>query len=275
MNPAYGELRQALLGGAFSDPDQKRLIALNLQRARTLPRGPGRYVLVNTAAQRLEMYEGGRQVDAMKVVVGKAKNPTPMMAAFIRFASLNPYWNVPPDLAAERIAPNVVKSGLGFLKQKRYQVLSDWTDTATVVDPKTIDWKGVAKGTVEIRVRQLPGPSNSMGRMKFMFPNAAGVYLHDTPEKQLLSEAARLFSGGCIRLEDAPRLGQWLFGHPLEWEGAETEQAVPLATPVPVYITYLTAIPSGSEVTFVDDIYGRDAARMADGGAATPDVASR
>ncbi|MEO7241063.1 MAG: L,D-transpeptidase family protein [Sphingomicrobium sp.] len=263
MNPIYVQLRRALDSGAYKDPLQYRSLALNLQRARTLPAGPGRYIVVNAAAQRLDTFERGKLVDSMKVVVGKTKNPTPMMAAYIRFASLNPYWNVPPDLAAERIAPNVLKEGLGYLKFKGYQVLSDWGDSPSVVDPKTIDWKGVAAGRVDIRVRQLPGPSNAMGQMKFMFPNSEGIYLHDTPEKEKLAEASRLFSGGCIRLEDAPRLGAWLFDQPLTPAAAGTEERVPLNQPVPVYVTYLTAIPSGSEITFIDDIYGRDAARTA------------
>jgi murein L,D-transpeptidase YcbB/YkuD len=209
------------------------------------------------------MYEGGRVVDSMKVVVGKPKNPTPMMAAYIRFAALNPYWNVPPDLAAERIAPNVLKGGIKYLNRLGYEVLSDWTDHATVIDPTTIDWKAVADGSVEIRVRQLPGPHNSMGRMKFMFPNAEGIYLHDTPDRELLTEASRLFSGGCVRLEDAPRLGAWLFGEKLTPEGAGTEHATPLPKPVPVYITYLTAEPNGSSIAYLDDIYGRDSERLA------------
>ena len=263
MNPAYGQLRKALLTQNYSSDQERRALMLNLERARELPGGSGRYVLVNAAAQRLDMVEDGRIVGSMNVVVGKPKNPTPMMAAYIRFAALNPYWNVPPDLAAERIAPNVVKEGLRYLKTHSYQVLSDWGDNPTVVDPSTIDWQAVADGRTEIRVRQLPGPKNSMGQMKFMFPNAEGVYLHDTPDKELLSEASRLFSGGCVRLEDAPRLARWLFGKPLNPEGAGTEEAAPLPTPVPVYITYLTAVPTGSSIAYLDDIYGRDAARMA------------
>ncbi|HEX6218301.1 MAG TPA: L,D-transpeptidase family protein, partial [Sphingomicrobium sp.] len=124
-------------------------------------------------------------------------------------------------------------------------------------------WQAVADGRVEVRVRQLPGPGNSMGRMKFMFPNTEGIYLHDTPDKELLTEASRLFSGGCVRLEDAPRLARWMFGKPLNPKGARTEQKVPLPQPVPVYITYLTAVPSGSSIAYFDDIYGRDAARTA------------
>ena len=90
-------------------------------------------------------------------------------------------------------------------------------------------------------IRQKPGPKNFMGRMKFMFPNEFGVYLHDNPRRELFKKSARYFSGGCVRLEDAARLGRWLFGRDLDWEGAGTEQPVPLAQPVPVYITYLTA----------------------------------
>ena len=143
----------------------------------------------------------------MRVVVGKPKNPTPMMAAYIRFASLNPYWYVPPDLAAERIAPNVLKEGLPYLKAHGYEVMSSgWSDSARMIDPATIDWQSVADGGKDLDPPD-PGPGNAMGKMKFMFPNMQGVYLHDTPQKELLAEASRLFSGGCVRLEDAPRLG--------------------------------------------------------------------
>jgi murein L,D-transpeptidase YcbB/YkuD len=263
MNPMYGELRRALANHGYASEHERQLLALNLERARTLPAGKERYILVNAAQQRLFTYENGRQVDTMRVVVGKAKYPTPMMTAYVRFASLNPYWYVPPDLAAERIAPNVVKRGLGYLDELGYQVMSDWVENPTIIDPKDIDWKAVADGKVEVRMRQLPGPHNSMGRMKFMFPNEAGVYLHDNPERELFEQAARLYSGGCVRLEDASRLGRWLFGRELEWESAGTEEKVPLASPVPVYITYLTAVPDGSTIAYFDDVYGRDAARLA------------
>ena len=141
--------------------------------------------------------------------------------------------------------------------------MSDWDKDATIIDPKTIDWKGVAAGKVDVLMRQQPGPHNSMGRIKFMFPNAQGVYLHDNPERELFQEASRLYSGGCVRLEDAWRLSRWLFGRELTWEGAGTEEPVPLVPPVPVYITYLTAMPSGSSIAYFDDVYGRDKARLA------------
>jgi L,D-transpeptidase YcbB len=270
MHPYYAELRSALANHQYADEHQRQLIALNLERARTLPAGKQRYVVVNAAQQRLYMFEGGKVVDSMVVVVGKPKYPTPMMTAYIRFVSLNPYWYVPPDLAAERIAPNTVKRGLRYLDDLGYQVLTDWDDNAQIIDPKTIDWKAVADGKVEVRIRQLPGPHNSMGRMKFMFPNEAGVYLHDNPERELFTEASRLYSGGCVRLEDAARLGRWMFGYDLDWESAGTEQRVPLPSMVPVYITYLTALPEGSSIAYYDDVYGRDAARLAATSSAAP-----
>ena len=112
-------------------------------------------------------------------------------------------------------------------------------------------------------IRQKPGPKNFMGRVKFMFPNQFGVYLHDNPRRELFKQSTRYFSGGCVRLEDAWRLRRWLFGRELTWEGAGTEEPVPLASPVPVYITYLTAMPDGQSIAYYDDAYGRDAAKLA------------
>ena len=263
MNPIYGQLRQAVVDHRYANDHERELLELNLERARALPAGKGRFVMVNAAEQRLYMWDDRKPVDSMVVVVGKPKYPTPLMAAFIRFAALNPYWYVPPDLATERIAPNVVKRGQKYLDELGYEVMSDWTKSAAIVDPKTVDWKGVAAGKVEVMMRQKPGPHNSMGRVKFMFPNDQGVYLHDNPERELFTEASRLYSGGCVRLEDAWRLGRWLFGRDLTWEGAGTEEPVALMPPVPVYITYLTAMPNGSSIAFFDDVYGRDKARLA------------
>jgi len=262
MNPTYGQLRRALAGSQNS-PTERAQLAVNLERARALPADERRYLVVNTAAQRLYVYDNGQLIDSMRVVVGKPKYPTPMMHAFIRAAALNPYWNVPPDLAAERIAPNVVKQGTGYLRSMGYQLLSDWSDNPTVIDPGTVDWQAVADGRVEVRIRQLPGPQNALGKMKFVFPNAEGIFLHDTPDRQLLTEASRLYSGGCIRLEDAGRLGRWLFGRDLKKTGSAPEQMVPIPALVPLYITYMTAVPSGNAIAYFDDVYGRDAARLA------------
>ncbi len=272
MNPLYAPLRQALANGSYT-PEQRNLIRVNMERVRALPSGTGRYILVNAAQQRLFMMDKREVVDSMRVVVGKPIYPTPMMAAYVRFANLNPYWYVPADLAAERIAPNVVKLGLPYLQRQGYQVVSDFVKDPQIIDPTTIDWKAVADGRQRVLIRQLPGAYNSMGRIKFMFPNEAGVYLHDNPERELFEQAARLYSGGCVRLEAAWRLSRWLFDKDLTWEGAGPEQEVPLAKPVPVYITYLTAVPDGSQVAFLDDVYGRDKAKLAQGAGGTATAA--
>jgi murein L,D-transpeptidase YcbB/YkuD len=261
MHPLYGELRQALMNGSYT-PEQRDLIRINLERARELPSNR-KHVLVNAAAQRLSMYENGQVLDSMRVVVGKPIYPTPMMAALIRFAALNPYWYVPADLAAERIAPNVLRHGLEYLRRQGYEVVSDFSPNPQIYDPTTIDWQAVANGRQKILIRQQPGPQNSMGRIKFMFPNSAGVYLHDNPERELFEQAARFYSGGCVRLEAAWRLSHWLFGRDLTWEGAGIEEKVPLAKAVPVYITYLTTVPDGSRIAFLDDVYGHDKERLA------------
>jgi len=264
MHPIYGQLRQALANHSYSDDHQREMLTLNLKRARALPAGKQRYVIVNAAQQRLYMYDDRKPVDSMVVVVGKPKWPTPLMTAYIRYAALNPYWYVPPDLAPEDVAQYVVKQGLKYLDDYGYEIVDDWSPNPKIIDPKTIDWKAVNDGKVQVLIRQKPGPKNFMGRMKFMFPNEFGVYLHDNPRRELFLKSARFFSGGCVRLEDAARLGRWLFGRDLDWQSAGTEEPVPLAQPVPVYITYLTAMPDGATIAYYDDVYGRDAKRLAD-----------
>jgi murein L,D-transpeptidase YcbB/YkuD len=234
----------------------EQLLSLNLDRARALPSAYQRHILVDVAAARLWLYDGGKAVDSMKVIVGKAAEPTPMLAGMVRYAVVNPYWNMPPDLVRKRIAPKMLEGD--SLNEMGFEALSDWTENARVLDQSEIDWQAVLDGRTEARVRQLPGGTNAMGRMKFMFPNEFGVYLHDTPEKALFKEQVRQFSSGCVRLEDAPRLGRWLFGHPLQSTSSAPEQIVPLPQAVPVFITYLTAGPSGGGIAFRDDPYGRD-----------------
>lgn len=261
MNPIYAQLRQAIASRIYRSDAERRLLTANLERARALPSGNQRYVIVNPPAARLYMYENGHVVDSMRVVAGRsdAIAQTPMMNAYIRYIALNPYWNSPPDITARKLAPNVLKQGRAYFKAKGYEVLSDWTENAHVIDPMSIDWHAVVAGRVKVRMRQKPGPANSMGRMKFMFPNTQGIWLHDTPEKEKIEDAARLQSNGCVRLEDAARFARWLFnGYPPRPQGAKPEQKVNLPQMVPIYITYLTAVPSGTSIVYFDDFYGRD-----------------
>ena len=259
MSPFYAPLRKALDDPRYT-AGQKQLIAANLERVRAIPAMPkGKHILVDAASARLWMYDGDKVVDTMKVVVGnRALGETPMMAGWIRWAIENPYWEVPNDITRNEIAPHVVKSGVGYLKAHGYQVLADWSGDSPVIDPNTVDWQAVRDGQRAVHVRQLPGGENFMGKVKFEFPNPKGIYLHDTPAKQLMKEDARQLSHGCIRMEDAGRMHSWLMGEPIPTDAAP-EEKIPLAKPVPIYVTYLTAVPAGAgEIVFHDDPYGRD-----------------
>jgi murein L,D-transpeptidase YcbB/YkuD len=252
-----GETMLALNRGAAY---YERRLLLNMERARRLPapESAGKYILVDAGSARLWMYDNGQPVDSMKVIVGKADSATPMMAAMMRYASVNPYWNVPPDLVAKLIAPRVLSDGVSYLSDRRYEVLDSWEDDAKVMHPARVDWKAVADGKLEIRVRQLPGGANSMGAIKFMLPNDYGIYLHDTPNKAAFNEESRWVSNGCVRVEDAERLARWIFGAMPRSTDPDREQYQPLREAIPVYMTYLTVGTGAGEPTFRADPYDRD-----------------
>lgn len=258
VNPTYAQIReaawlQAQASGTGPDP---RLLA-NLERARSLPAG-GRYIVVDSATQRLTMYENGQPVDSMKVVVGTRDLPTPLIASMIHYVTFNPYWNVPHHLVRKTVAPNVLKQGLGYLKSRGYEVMADWSEEAAVLPADSVDWKAVAAGKTQIRVRQKPGPGNSMGEMKFRFPSGEDIYLHDTPTREYFAKSQRTLSNGCVRLEDAKRLARWLMGREPVAPSKDPEIRVQIPQGVPIYLTYLTAQPSSSGVTYLSDVYGWD-----------------
>ncbi len=238
-----------------------RRIAINMERAHRLPpRGRfSRYIVVDSGAAEAYLFEHDRVVDGMRVVVGAPKTKTPMMAVILRDAKANPYWNVPPELIRSLTAHRIQQQGLSYLKDYHYEVLSDWSGNGDVVDPKTVDWKAIASGRKEpqVLVRQLPGPWNSMGKMKFEMPNDYGIYLHDTPHKELFDHHDRWVSNGCIRLEDYKRFASWVFGS-VPQVSTSREQTFQLQDPVPVYMTYLTVVARGNGVVFRDDPYGFD-----------------
>jgi len=243
----------------------EQLIMINMERAKRLPapQEQAKYAVVDAGGARLSLWENGRKVDEMKVVVGKAETATPMMAAYIKFASVNPYWNVPPELVKSLIAPRVAAQGVSYLTDREYQVLTDYGDNAQTIDPHTVDWQGVVDGRVEVRLRRLPSPANSMGMMKFMLPNYFGIYLHDSPEKAHFTKNELWISNGCVRVEDYKRFARWLFNGRVPSGGdPKVEEEVNLPQPVPVYMTYLTAAATADGVVFLADHYGRDAHLM-------------
>lgn len=258
MSQLYVRLRQLAARAAKQgvSEDVMARLHLNLDRARLLPSPWTHHVVVDASSGRLWYYGAGKQAGTMRVVVGAKETQTPMLVGTLQWAILNPYWNVPTYLARNDIAPKVMAGR--SLKSLHMEALSDWSATPQKLPASSIDWPAVAAGNQELRLRELPGPANSMGRVKFLFPNEEGIYLHDTPVRDLLTKTDRHFSNGCIRLENADALGRWLLQRSIKAASREPEQAVPLPAPVPVYLTYITAAATDSGVAFRPDVYGRD-----------------
>jgi L,D-transpeptidase YcbB len=219
-------------------------LRLNLDRWRWLPDHLGdRYVIVNIAGFELEVVEQGRIIESMNVVVGQLTNQTPIFSDSIRFVVVNPYWNVPDGIMARTIQPAMDR------------------------DPTYL-----ARHDMEIvdgRVRQRPGPQNSLGRYKFIFPNEFDVYLHDTPEGHLFARTERAFSSGCVRIERPRDFARMLLRlqsdldpdslDPILANGEE--QWLKLDRPLPVYLLYFTAwAQEDGTVRFHRDVYNRSEA---------------
>jgi murein L,D-transpeptidase YcbB/YkuD len=256
VNPLYAELRNdaAKVGGT---PDPR--VVATLQRLRLIP-ARGRAILVDIPAAKLMMIADGKVVDSMKVVVGKPSGATPIIASTINYVTFNPVWHIPQDIARVRVAPVVVKRGVKYLTLARYQTVGGFGgDKETPIDPTTIDWKAVAAGKADVYVRQLSGPQNMMGKVKFGFVNDYGVFLHDTPEKKLFAKDKRFLSHGCIRLERPEALAAWLLGSDAPAPSGEPEELVRVNPGVPIYLSYLSAQPGeDGTIAYADDVYGLD-----------------
>ena len=198
----------------------------------------GPYVLVDANSARLYMIADGRVQDSMRVIVGKPDTPTPAIKDVINYETLNPYWHVPADLTRTLIAASVLSKGPSYLTQHGYEVVTAFAADAHVIPPESVDWKAVATGTAQIYVRELPGPANSLGQFKFDLPHGEGIYLHDTPRKELFAQDERNLSHGCVRLEDAHRLAHWLLGKDPP-AASLPEDNILLPHPVPIMISYL------------------------------------
>ncbi|HXG72501.1 MAG TPA: L,D-transpeptidase family protein [Gemmatimonadaceae bacterium] len=216
-------------------------IAANMERFRWLPRSFGsRYILVNVPAFRLEAYDGNKKALEMKVIVGQEYEGriTPVFADSMEYVVFRPYWLVTPDIAREEIFPK----GAAYIAKENMEVYT-------------------AQG--QQRIRQKPGPKNSLGLIKFMFPNDFNIYLHDTPNDELFKKDVRAFSHGCIRLEKPDALAQFVLG----WDQAKIQEAmqngpddksVKLPSKIPVYIAYFTTYIANNQLHFGNDLYSRD-----------------
>jgi murein L,D-transpeptidase YcbB/YkuD len=259
VNPIYKRLRDTAWAEAQSSgkltPDP-RLLA-NLDRVRSLP-SKGRFLLVDSGSSTLTLYQDGLPADSMKVITGTNELPTPLIASIMYYITYNPYWHAPDHLVRKTIAPNVLHLGMSYFKSHGYHVIEDWSEHPTTIDPTTVDWKAAAAGTLHLKIQQDPGPLNSMGILKFPFPNPQDIYLHDTPDHAKFALSNRNLSNGCVRVEDARRLGRWLLGHEPVSPGDAPELRVQLPQQIPIYLTYVTAQVKDGKLSYMQDIYGWD-----------------
>ena len=225
-------------------------IELAMERMRWLPyEWPPRFIIVNIPEFRLRAYtaSAGTPPLEMNVVVGEAelarKHKTPVLAADMKYVVFRPYWMVPPSIVKKELAPKIA------------------------ADPSYL-----ARNDMEVHnghIRQRPGLHNSLGLVKFIFPNPHHVYLHDTPSKGLFARSRRDFSHGCIRVANPPALAEYVLAETPGWDKDRISKAmqsgpddrhVPLSVPIPVYLLYATAVADDAgQVHFFDDIYGHDA----------------
>lgn len=218
-------------------------IAANLERNRWLPRSLGtRYILVNVPAFRLDAYEGGKSVLDMKVIVGEEyeDKATPVFADSMETVVFRPYWNITPDIQARETEPKIAADP-GYMARNNLEYFTDGG---------------------ERRIRQKPGPENSLGLVKFLFPNDFNIYLHDTPQKELFDKDVRAFSHGCIRVEKPVQLASWVLGWDegkvREYEQGKDNNWVKVPHKIPVYIEYATAYVKDGQLYFGNDLYHRD-----------------
>lgn len=251
-------------------PFSRRIVQLQLalERWRWLPHNlPGRMIAVNVPEFELRAYDDYRVAIDMRVIVGKAfpERRTPLFQDQMEYLIFRPYWNVPIRITRNEIIPDLKKKP-GYLTKHAFEIVTrqDQVVAADISDSSVI--ARLRSGDLEIRQR--PGAGNSLGLIKFVFPNDYDVYMHGTPEHALFSRADRAMSHGCIRVEDPAKLAAWVLQGNPAWTNEKIEaamnasqsQRVNLPKPIPVLILYATAaVDESGEVGFFADIYGQDA----------------
>ena len=249
-----------------------RQIELAMERLRWLPReGDDRLVLVNIPMFRLYAYERTPAAVQLrfssKVIVGQAKKTeTPVVSARMTEIQFRPYWNIPRSIVRKEVLPSIARQP-DYMTRQAMELVSGERDDSPVVEATADNLKRLAAGT--LRIRQRPGPTNSLGLIKFSFPNPHDVYMHATPARSLFARDRRDFSHGCVRVEDTTGLAEWILGGQDGWDLARIAAAmdaaassrVTIARPVHVALFYATAgmLPDSSDVAFAEDLYGLDA----------------
>ena len=264
-HPQYEGLQAALAGlreDGTEGPEAGR-IRVNMERWRWAPRDLGeRHILVNVPAYQMQVIDGGAPALAMRVIVGAPDTPTPLFSDEMAYVVFSPYWNIPESILREETLPRVAGDP-EYLSRSGIEVVGT---SGEVVDAEAIDWEN-EEALDGLRFRQVPGPENALGLVKFIFPNHFSVYLHDTPGDALFNRKARALSHGCVRVEKPVELAEYVLRDRAEWTRdrianamqREEEQTVHLEDPLPVHLGYWTAwVNEDGSITFFDDPYGLD-----------------
>lgn len=254
---------------ALNIPVEERIrqLEINQERLKEFKDLGKRYVIVNIPDFRLKVIESGTLILEMRVVVGLKKEwQTPLLSSQITYLILNPKWHVPPDIFKKEVLRKL-REDPEYLAKENMVVLRTEGNPGEIADPATIDWNQIDPEAPQLKIVQREGPGNSLGRIKFMFPNRYAVYLHDTPSKSLFKRRMRALSHGCVRVENPLELAEFLMKDDSSWTRESIEKAirggrnqtVTLPEKIPVYIVYLTAwVDEKGLVQFRDDIYGKD-----------------
>ncbi|CAN5385192.1 L,D-transpeptidase family protein [soil metagenome] len=242
-------------------------IKLNMERMRWMPETFGdRFILVNIPEYQMRFYEDDRVAMEMKVIVGKAYNATPIFSDTMNHIVFSPTWTVPLSIAVEEMLPRI-KEDPDYLTKRNLKLYESWEKDAEPIDPHDIKWKKVDEENFNFRIVEDPGEANSLGRVKFMFPNDFDIYLHDTPAGHLFNKRERSFSHGCIRVEKPTELAQYLLKDLKEWDEEKIKEAmnqeepetVKLPEKIPVHLVYWTAwVDDQGILNFREDIYKQD-----------------
>ncbi|ELX8379088.1 L,D-transpeptidase [Providencia vermicola] len=247
-------------------PQQKAgLMALNIQRLRIIPEDSGTGILVNIPAFSLNFYLNDDVILDSKVIVGRPDRKTPIMSSALNNVVINPPWSVPTSMARKDIAPRG-KQDPSYFSRKGYTVYSGWGQDSFEIDPYSINWDEITPANFPYRIRQAPGPTNSLGRYKFNMPSSDAIYLHDTPNHSLFNRSARAISSGCVRVNKANELASILLGD-AGWEQKRIDGAVKAGSTryvnipdrIPVYLYYQTAwVDKEQKPQYRADIYQYD-----------------
>lgn len=267
-HPEYAALQRALAG--LDGGDEAAKAAINLERWRWMPDDFGAtHILINIPEYHLYVRENDADVLDSRVIVGKRGNRTPVFSGTMDTVVFSPYWNIPDTIAAGETVPAVVRDPT-YLARNRIDVLRRSASGVERVNPATVDWDN-PEAIRDLAFRQRPGAANALGHVKFLLPNPYSVYLHDTPADELFARPGRALSHGCVRVEQALKLAQYVLRNDPEWDEARidaamhagTERSVSLKALLPVHIVYFTAWagPDG-ELRTVPDIYDYDARQL-------------